>query len=744
MELRGQRFVVLLVGATLATASINLEVKIGEHLQHFSDVRFPDIKHTDSWLEAREYIKNQFEKYGLAVELQAFTTTVITGEGDESQVEGTNIIGIAKPPTNRAGSVMVVGADYDTNAHGEPGPLFNNGAGVGALLETARLFMSNAGQEGELMMKHTTVFVAFDLNTKEHDSGPGKPGGWYFVNEWLWEYVNQSDTRFGGAFVLDSLMNVNQNPNSQDVHEDFRRMFQDTYTRIVQSHHKGNFLGVVTLPEEKAVELKDQFTGNYNKLRMAETFRVEDMTLPDNTSMSELFSELTTQDTVHFWSFTANGKMTPLPAVLITDTENLRHAPTTSCESVDCPTENWLTAERQDFLVSTVKALTDTLLERQARQLTDLENHLTHFEDPRNPQVADRGPYERARAYIKDKFAEFGLETHAQNFETVISGQGGDVVVPGENIIGVAEGAAVGGPVLVVGADYDTGVHNSPLEDNGAGVTALLEVARLFMQQTAVVGGSFEQLSSVIFVAFDLNAKEYGSSQTGKQGAYHFLRHWLWDHVNQSTVNFGGAFILDSIAKYSEVDSSQHVFEEFVTAFPDASRDIDKHNNKGNFLAVFTREDETSTQLAKAFSDNYEKDRRARFVRLQDFTVRSGLSYTGVFEMFNHQSHFPFWSFTPDEDLVPLPAVLLTDTDVYRNTEDPCPRPCSSVEFLTRRRRAVITNIVDSVTSTLLQLQTKRAERPTAAPITGNGGERSRSTSLALTTFVFSLVFVLQ
>ncbi|XP_047481401.1 uncharacterized protein LOC125033740 isoform X2 [Penaeus chinensis] len=659
MELRGPGFVVLLVGATLATASTDLEVRIGEHLQHFADVRFPDIKHTDSWLKARAYIKDQFEKYGLAVELQTFTTTVVTAEGDAS-------------------------------------------------------------------------------------SGPGKPGGWYFVNEWLWEYVNHSDTHFSGAFVLDSLMNVNQNAHSQDAHEDFRLMFPDTYTRIVQSNNKGNFLGVVTLPEEKAVELKDQFTGNYNKLRMAETFRLEDMTLPDNTSVSELFSELTTQDTVNFWSFTANGKMTPLPAVLITDTENLRHAPSTPCENVDCPTENWLTAERQDFLVSTVKALTNTLLERQARQLTDLENHLRHFEEARNPQLPDRRPYERARAYIKDKFGEYGLEIHVQNFDTVISGPGGDVIVPGENIIGVAEGEAVGGPVLVVGADYDTGVQDSPLEDNGAGVAALLEVARLFMQQTAVAGGFFERLSSVIFVTFDLNAKEYGSSQTGKQGAYHFLHHWLWNYVNQSAVNFGGAFILDSIAKYSEMDNSQYVFEEFVTAFPDASRDIDKHNNRGNFLAVFTREDETSTRLAKAFSDNYEKDRRARFVRLQDFTVRNGPSYKGVFEMFSHQSHFPFWSFTPDEDLVPLPAVLLTDTDVYRNTEDPCTRPCSSAGFLTRRRRAVITNIVDSVTSTLLQLQAKRAERPTVAPVIGNGGERSRSTSLALTTFVFCLVFVLQ
>lgn len=42
------------------------------------------------------------------------------------------------------------------------------------------------------------------------------------MNEWLWDYLNKTDTNFGGAFVVDSIMNFNQEPNSQDSSENFR------------------------------------------------------------------------------------------------------------------------------------------------------------------------------------------------------------------------------------------------------------------------------------------------------------------------------------------------------------------------------------------------------------------------------------------------------------------------------------------------------------------------------------------
>ncbi|XP_063604919.1 uncharacterized protein LOC134780240 [Penaeus indicus] len=361
-------------------------------------------------------------------------------------------------------------------------------------------------------------------------------------------------------------------------------------------------------------------------------------------------------------------------------------------------------------------------------QKTQLQAHLEHLDGVRNPMAATDEPRLEARRYIKEKFRELGLQVHSQTFNTILKPQFDELTVSGENLVGIASGTA-GGPVMVVGADYDTAPQSSPLEDNGAGVAALLEVARHFMHVTGA-NGLFQRLNTVIFVAFDLNVKAYGNSHPGKPGSYHFLHQWLWPYINQTSNNFAGAIILDSITKFSTKFDSQYVIQEFKDAFPQASSAIASSGNKGDFLAMFTREDSRSINLANSFTANYVKDRKAGMFRLQPMSVRDGLSYVGVLKMFNHQSHHPFWSFRPSEELVPLPALLLTDTDVYRMSQDVCDRPCTPAAFLTRARESFITKTIDAVTNTLLSLQTERL------PDTSAGGK------LGVTTPLFLIVCV--
>ncbi|XP_042882076.1 uncharacterized protein LOC122259390 [Penaeus japonicus] len=356
------------LGASLVAADIDMDVEIKEKLQHFSEYRFPSVRHEANWIKAREYIETEFAYYGLRVQKQIFNTTVSTIDGEKT-VEGVNIIGVAGATSNKPNAIVVVGANYDSNTRENPGPLFNNGAGIAALLETARLFMHNVKWSGHFKQNFTTIFVAFDLNTKEHDSGPGVPGGWHFVNEWLWNYLNKTDTNFGGAFVVDSIMNINQEPNSQDTSEIFRSMFPETFNSMAKNGNKGNFIGVVAPSDEKSKNLKDQFVGNYRKDRRKRPFRLEDMTLPSAINHNQIISELTTQETIHFWAFNPNGTSRPLPALLITDTEKLRAMPPNPCSGKVCPPKAWLTDEREEFLVATVKGLTNTLLRRQATRL---------------------------------------------------------------------------------------------------------------------------------------------------------------------------------------------------------------------------------------------------------------------------------------------------------------------------------------------------------------------------------------
>ncbi|KAK7047976.1 hypothetical protein SK128_013915, partial [Halocaridina rubra] len=211
--------------AAATVAKVDYTVEYLTHLENFAEHRFPNDRYDDQHEEAREYIMKAFEKHGLRTQVQKFNTSVntdIIGINPEDKiVEGQNIIAIAEATSNKPEAVIVVGADYDTN--GVDNPLFNNGAGVAVLLETVRLFMYNVRWSQAFRQNFTTVFVAFDLNTREHEGSAGKPGSYHFVNEWLWTFLNRSKVNFGGAYIIDSVMNVNQDVRSQIADSKFQQ-----------------------------------------------------------------------------------------------------------------------------------------------------------------------------------------------------------------------------------------------------------------------------------------------------------------------------------------------------------------------------------------------------------------------------------------------------------------------------------------------------------------------------------------
>lgn len=335
-----------------------------------------------------------------------------------------------------------------------------------------------------------------------------------------------------------------------------------------------------------------------------------------------------------------------------------------------------------------------------AGQDIQLGEHLQHFTSVRHPAGVEVGAREAARNYIKDKFREYGLEVASHSFNTSM--------IVGENVIGVAEGSEKG-PLLLVGADYDTSLQSNPLEDNGAGVAAMLEVARNYMEETEP-WGHFTRNRTVIFVAFDLNTKEYRKdSSAGRPGSYHFVHQWLWPHLNQSLLGFGGAFILDSITRFSMEPRTQYLPDGFSETFPEAYKRISEDDMKGNFMALVSRGTSQNRHLAKTFVDNYMKHRKAGLVRVQEMVLENAAHVTsGILDMINHQAHFHFWAFKPSDRPTALPAVLLTDTDIYRPSSEPCLPPCTSEAFLTRRRKQAISLTCESLIHTLFELQAER------------------------------------
>lgn len=68
-------------------------------------------------------------------------------------------------------------------------------------------------------MKHKSHHICLPLQ-----GSSGRPGGYYFVNEWLWPYIDNNFHYFGGAVILDSIMNVQYESNTQTLTPNFKNV----------------------------------------------------------------------------------------------------------------------------------------------------------------------------------------------------------------------------------------------------------------------------------------------------------------------------------------------------------------------------------------------------------------------------------------------------------------------------------------------------------------------------------------
>ena len=124
-----------------------------------------------------------------------------------------------------------------------------------------------------------------------------------------------------------------------------------------------------------------------------------------------------------------------------------------------------------------------------------------------------------------------------------------------------------GDNILVVGAHWDTVQNTGGLDDNGSGVSALLELAR------ALNHGKCVAKFTIILVAFDL--EEFAS-----QGSLVFVQDFLMESVmNLTGSKTQGAIILDSILHFNDTEGSQSLGQEWGRLVPEAVAKI--NSNKG-------------------------------------------------------------------------------------------------------------------------------------------------------------------
>lgn len=161
---------------------------------------------------------------------------------------------------------------------------------------------------------------------------------------------------------------------------------------------------------------------------------------------------------------------------------------------------------------------------------------------------------EQARAYIEKSFAQsgYGLEHDMYLF------QGKEF----RNVVASVPGKSSSGPILVVGAHYDSAVGSPGADDNASGVGVLLELARLLKHNPAV--------ATIRWVAFTL--EESPHFRTNSMGSRIHAR-----LCRQRGDLIRGMISLEMVGYFSNWPGSQtHPFRFLRWFYP----------NKGNFIAV--------------------------------------------------------------------------------------------------------------------------------------------------------------
>lgn len=178
--------------------------------------------------------------------------------------------------------------------------------------------------------------------------------------------------------------------------------------------------------------------------------------------------------------------------------------------------------------------------------------------------------------------------------------------------------------VLVVGAHYDS-VHGAPgADDNGSGVAAVLELARI-MKNDALT-------QSILFAFFPNEEPPY--SNTDNMGSLLFARGLKRDYTPIT-----GMISIETIGYYSDRPGSQHYPTHVASFYP----------NTGNFIGF------VSDLHSRALMH-----RAIEAFRSSTHFPSEGAALPSSTRGISWSDHWSFWQ-------IGVPAIMVTDTAPFRN-----------------------------------------------------------------------------
>ncbi len=256
-----------------------------------------------------------------------------------------------------------------------------------------------------------------------------------------------------------------------------------------------------------------------------------------------------------------------------------------------------------------------TLDELQAA--VNLRKHVTRLAATIGERNLDRYKnLQSAAQYIEDSFKSLGFVPQEQEFKT----EG----LSAKNIFVEIPGKQSPSEIVVVGAHYDSVFGCPGADDNGSGIAALLEMARLLKDATPP--------RTIRLIAF-VN-EEPPNFQTATMGSWVAAK-----KSHRLKENIVAAISLETLGMYTDAENSQHYPAGLSLLFP----------SKGNFVSF----------VGNLSSRSLVRDSIGYFRQTTQFPsegVAAPSDMTGI----GWSDHWSFWQ-------EGYPAIMISDTAIFRN-----------------------------------------------------------------------------
>jgi Zn-dependent M28 family amino/carboxypeptidase len=278
-----------------------------------------------------------------------------------------------------------------------------------------------------------------------------------------------------------------------------------------------------------------------------------------------------------------------------------------------------------------------------------LRQHLQYLTTtPQARNQAHPAVLDSVAAYIRRRLTAAGARTGEQSYQ--VNGQ------TYRNVL--ASFGPEDGPRLIIGAHYDVCGEQPGADDNGTGVAALLETARLLGRQPRLP-------YRVDLVAYTLEEPPY--FRTPQMGSFHHAQ-----MLHEQNIPVRGMVALEMLGYYDDRKHSQR--------YPFGPLKL-IYGSRGNYVTVAQKFG--NGKFGRVFARHYKE---AAVLPVKRFKAPAWLP--GI----DFSDHLNYWHFG-------YPAVLLTDTAFYRNAS--YHEPSDTLALLDMRRLGLA---VDALLATLAQL----------------------------------------